>query len=82
MAKQTAKVRLTRSIVVDGEHAEKGSVHDLPAHIAQARVGEGSAEFVEEADRPTTVNRIASPSNADPDTSKASEGPAPKVVKK
>lgn len=49
MAKAKRKVKLKRSVILAGEHAEKGSVHEMPANEAAALVGDGSAEFHEES---------------------------------
>jgi hypothetical protein len=82
MSDATAKthkgVRLTRSIVLNGEHAEKGSEHEVPNALAQRLVGEGSAEHVDPQDAPTSVNRMAAPDNADPVTKQVAPA-APKV---
>ena len=83
MTGNTKRIRLTRSIVIAGEHAEEGEVHEVSRHLAQILVGEGSAvHHVEEGEEPetgpTTVNRMEHPTNADPPPRRISP-PAPKV---
>lgn len=74
------RIRLLRNIHLGGGvDGEKGAVHDVPAAMAQHIVGAESAEYVDPQEAPTSVNRMASPSNADPSTSKVSDAPAPKV---
>jgi len=46
MAGKPKKVKLLRSIILNGEHAEKGEVHELPANQAAHLVGDRSAEYV------------------------------------
>jgi hypothetical protein len=75
---KTKKLRLTRSIILNKQHAEKGSVHEVPAALAQRLVGEGSAEHVDPQDPETSVNRMESPSNRDPETKQVAGAP-PKV---
>lgn len=72
------RLRLTRSIVLNGDHAEIGSEHEVPNSLAARLVGAGSAEHVDGEDAPTTVNRMAAPANADPQT-KQVQGAPPKV---
>lgn len=72
------RLRLTRSIILNKSHAEKGSVHDVPAALAQRLVGEGSAEHVDPQDADTSVNRMETPSNRDPETKQIAGAP-PKV---
>lgn len=43
------KIRLKRSIIVKGEHQDKGSVLEAPAPLAHALVGDGSAEYHEDS---------------------------------
>jgi hypothetical protein len=79
----TKKIRLTRHIILDGEHAEEGSVFNVARPLAQRLIGEGSAvEHLEEGESPEppagTVNRMEHPSNADPRPERVSS-PAPKV---
>lgn len=70
------RLRLTRAIVLSGEHAEEGSVHDVPNALAARLVGEGSAEHVDPQYAATSVNRMESPSNRDPETRRVSGPPA------
>lgn len=70
------RLRLTRSIILNKEHAEAGSEHEVPHALAQRLVGEGSAEYVDPQDTPTSVNRMAAPSNADPNTKQVAPAPA------
>ena len=69
------RVKLVRSIVLSGEHAEAGSVHDVPNALAQRLVGEGSAEHVDPQDAATSVRGVTPPS-ADQGTVRISDGPA------
>ena len=74
------RIRLLRSIGLNGgEHAEKGEIHDAPAPLAHRLVGEGSAEYLEAEAAPTSVNRMMQAGNADPRTTKVSDGPSPVV---
>lgn len=76
----TKRIRLTRSIILNGgEHAEQDEIHDAPAALAHRLVGEGSAEYVNEEEQPTSVNRMAAPGNADPRTTRVTAGRAPRV---
>jgi hypothetical protein len=75
---KTKKLRLTRSIILNKTHAEKGSVHEVPNALAQRLVGEGSAEHIDPQDAETSVNRMESPSNRDPETKQVAGAP-PKV---
>lgn len=79
------KIRLTRHIILDGQHAEKDSVFSVARPLAQRLIGEGSAvEHLEEGETPErpagVVNRMEYPIHADPKPEKLS-GPAPKVKK-
>jgi hypothetical protein len=82
----TKKIRITRDILLGGEHAEEGSIHEVERPLAQRLIGEGSAvHHLEEGDEPetgpTTVDRMERPGNREP-TSKRLSGPAPKVKEK
>lgn len=77
------KIRLTRHIILEGQHAEKDSVFSVARPLAARLIGEGSAvEHLDEGESPEpsagVVNRMEHPSNADPKPEKIS-GPAPKV---
>jgi hypothetical protein len=77
------KIRLTRHIILDGEHAEKDSVFNVSRPLAARLIGEGSAvDHLEEGDVPEpsagVVNRMEHPTNTDPKPEKLS-GPTPKV---
>jgi hypothetical protein len=49
----TRRIRLTRSIILGGQHAEEGSVHDVAPALAHRLIGEGSAvEHLEEGEAP------------------------------
>jgi hypothetical protein len=79
--KQFKRLRLTRSIILAGEHAEEGSIHDVPHALAHRLVGEGSAEHhLEEGEEqeagPTSVNRIVQPTNREPESRRVSGPPA------
>jgi hypothetical protein len=77
----TKRVRLTRSIILNREHAEEGSIHDVPRALAFDLIGAGSAVLhLEDGEVPepsTGVNRMEAPINADPVTKRIS-GPRPK----
>src|SRR5580704_5441055 len=65
------RIRLTRSIVLSGEHEDAGSVHDVTLPLAHRLIGEGSAvHHLEPGQSPdaaaVTVNRMEDPSNRDP----------------
>jgi hypothetical protein len=82
---ETKKIRLVRDIILAGEHAEEGSVHEVSRGLAHNLIGEGSAvlhlEEGEEAEAgPTSVNRMESPGNRDPKPRQIK--PAPAKVKK
>lgn len=74
------RVKLTRSIILGGKHAESGSIHDVHPALAQRLVGEGSAEHVaREGEKPETaaaVNRMQTADNADPQTREVAPAPA------
>lgn len=79
------RVRLMRSIVMNGDHAEAGEVHDVARPLAARLIGEGSAEpHVAPGEKPeagaTSVNRMESPTNRDPQSRKVA--PAPPKVKR
>jgi hypothetical protein len=80
----TRRLRLTRSIMLSGEHADAGSIHDVPRTLAAHLIGEGSAvEHVEEGQKPeaasTSFNRMETPVERDPHTKQVA--PAPPKVK-
>jgi hypothetical protein len=69
--KNTKRIRLTRAIILGGEHHESDSVHEVSRSLAHRLIGEGSAvQHLEEGEEPetgpTTVNRMENPGNADP----------------
>lgn len=74
------RVRLTRSIILGGKHAEAGSVHDVHPALAHRLVGEGSAEHVardgKNPETATAVNRMQTADNADPQTKEVAPAPA------
>jgi hypothetical protein len=77
------RIRLTRSIILSGEHEDEGSVHDVTLPLAQRLIGEGSAEHhlmpgQSPDPQAVTVNRMEDPSNRDPKSIRIS-GPPPKV---
>ena len=77
------RIRLTRSVIMAGEHAEVGEIHDAPRALAQRLIGEGSAvqhlEEGESAEPPATaVNRMEHATNRDPQSVRVS-GQPPKV---
>jgi len=83
--KNVKRVRLTRSLLLNGEHAEAGSIHEVSRAVAQLLIGAGSAEaHLEEGEEPeaapTTVNRMEHVSERDPRTKQVA--PAPPKVKK
>jgi hypothetical protein len=80
----TKRIRITSAILIEGEHAEVGSIHDVPGHMAAHLVGSGCAVFhVEEGEEapgaPTTV-RMETPDNRDPKPSRVAPKPKAKVV--
>jgi len=71
MAGETKKIQLVRDIILAGEHAEEGSVHEVGRALAHRLIGEGSAvHHLEEGEEPeagpTSVNRMETASHADP----------------
>jgi hypothetical protein len=83
--KATKQIELTRSIILNREHAEAGSIHEVPRALAHRLIGEGSAihhleEGEESEGAPTSVNRMERPVNADPQRKQIA--PAPPKVKK
>jgi hypothetical protein len=79
------RVRLTRSVVMNGDHAEAGEVHDVAKPLAARLIGEGSAEpHVAPGEKPgsdpTSVNRMESPTDRDPQSRRVA--PAPPKVKR
>jgi hypothetical protein len=74
--KKTKKLRLTRALILNKQHADAGSVHEVPNALAARLVGSGSAEHVDPQDAATAVNRMESPSNRDPETKQVSPAPA------
>lgn len=62
---KTKRLKLTRSIILNKQHAEKGTVHDVPNALANRLVGEGSAEHVDPQDAATSVTGEQSASNSD-----------------
>lgn len=65
---KTKRIKLTRSIILNKKHAEKGTVHDVPNALAHRLVGEGSAEHVDQQDAATSVTSEETPSNRDTET--------------
>lgn len=80
MADAPKRVKLTRSIILGGKHADADSTHDVPAPLAHRLVGEGSAEHVtKDGEKPevaTSVNRMQTADNADPKTEEVAPAPA------
>jgi hypothetical protein len=81
----TKRIELTRSIILNREHAEAGSVHEVPRALAHRLIGEGSAvHHLEDGEEPetapTSVNRMEQPESRDPQTKQVA--PAPPKVKK
>ncbi len=77
------RVVLTRSIILGGNHAEAGSTHDVSQATARELLGTSSAVLHEsETADPaaTTVTRMESPTNRDPQPRQVA--PAPPRVKK
>ena len=77
--KLTTKVKLTRSIILNGEVEDEGTEHELETGLAHRLIGEGSAALAEgeEENRPTSVNRMQPAGSADPNTSTGAGKPAP-----
>lgn len=79
---ETKKIRLLRSIILGGEHAEEGEIHEVGRALAHQLIGEGSAvHHLEEGEEPetgpTTVDRMERPGNREPAPRKIS-GPKAK----
>ena len=64
------KIKVTRPIIIAGEHAEVDSVHSLPRHKAIEIIGSGCAvehlEDGEEGEAPATTVRVDKPEHRDP----------------
>ncbi len=77
------RIVLTRSIVLGGDHAEKGSTHDVGRALAHRLIAEGSA-VLHESETPdapvTTVTRMETPTNREPAPKQVA--PAPAKVKR
>jgi hypothetical protein len=75
------KIRITRAILIDGEHAEVGSVFSVPGHMAAQLVASSCAEHHvedgEEAPAPATTVRMVIPDHRDPKPARVA--PKPKV---
>jgi hypothetical protein len=83
--KSTRRIQLVRSIILNGEHADEGEVHEVHRALAHHLIGEGSAvpDGDDESDpgKATAVNRMQEARNRDPRTDRAS-GAKPPTVKK
>ena len=92
MTAKTRKIKLLRDIQLKDEngvvqHAEAGSIHEVPVAFAAHRIGEGSAEpYVEDGEAPeagpTTVDRMQIADNADPVSRRISPPVKPAVAPK
>jgi hypothetical protein len=71
---KTKVVRITRPIIVYGEHADVDELHELPVHLANELIGSGVAEPEDPEEEPTTV-RTDTPGHRDP--TPASREPVP-----
>jgi hypothetical protein len=86
---ETRKIRVTRSILLKGEHTERGTVLEVSVPLANSLVGDGSAEYHEDsADEVAAENaagvKVHEPhaQNADPIVRKVSDPrAAPKAQK-
>lgn len=83
------KIRLKKSILIKGEHVEKGSVLSAPAPLAAALVGDGVAEYHEDSAAEAEAQKRAGVTvhvphvqNADPEIRKVSDAPASPKAKK
>jgi hypothetical protein len=78
------KIRITRAVLIEGEHAEEGSVFSVPGHLAAQLIGWGCAEHHvedgEEAPAPATTVRMETPDHRDPKPSRVAPKPKAKVV--
>jgi hypothetical protein len=78
------KIRITRAILIEGEHTEVGEVLLVPGHVAAHLVGSGCAEHhVEEGEQapaPATTVRMEIPDHRDPKPSRVAPKPKAKVV--
>ena len=80
------KVRLKRSILMAGKHAEKGQVYECPAPLAQELVGAGSAEYHEDHTAEVTKENqmgvtVHAPRHDDPAPRKVTDAPPKPKVK-
>lgn len=71
---KTKRLKLTRSIILNKQHAEKGSIHEVPVALAHRLVGEGSAEHVDPQDAATSVTGEQGASNSDTATKQVHPG--------
>ncbi|MGA3295275.1 MAG: hypothetical protein ABSE45_15005 [Candidatus Acidiferrales bacterium] len=74
------KIRLKRSIIMGGNHAQKGEVYECPAPLAHELVGSGSAEYHE--DHAAAVAKenqmgvtVHAPHHNDPEPRKIADAP-------
>jgi hypothetical protein len=62
---KTKVVRITRPIIVYGEHANAGELHELPFHLANELIGSGVAEAEDPEEAPGSV-RVDEAGHRDP----------------
>jgi hypothetical protein len=78
----TKRIRVIHAILIEGEHAEAGSIHDVPGHMAAHLVGSGCAEFHaedgENPPAPATTVRMETPDNRDPKPARVAPKPKAK----
>jgi hypothetical protein len=64
------KIKVVRPIIIDGQHAEAGSVHSLPRHKAIELIGSGLVEEHledgEDPEAPASTVRVDKPQHGDP----------------
>jgi hypothetical protein len=88
---ETVRIKLIRSIIVDGVVEESGSFHVVPRALAHRLVGEGSAlrdpEDADDNPNPpvvehnTQANRMEPADSRDPDTSRQTNRKPPTVTR-
>lgn len=71
MARATRKIRLTRSIIVKGEHRDKGTVLEAPNALCAHLVGDGSAEYHEDSAKEVAAEEAKGVTVRDPHTQQA-----------
>lgn len=88
MAAGQRKIRITKSILIAGEHVEKGTVLSAPAPLAASLVGDRVAEYHEDSADEAEAEKRAGVTvhephvqSADPRITKVSDPPKAKIAK-